>query len=251
MTHKLTPLIAGNWKMNGLVNELSQIETLCDALENQTTPECDVLICPPVTLLSQMSAMCSEVLTGAQDCHVGSSGAHTGDISAQMLSDAGASYIIVGHSERRADHHETDALVSAKAKSALNAGLVPIICVGETHAERLGALAIPVVEQQLNGSVPDLEGRQVIVIAYEPVWAIGTGLVPDENNIKTMHAAIRDWLINRFGDNGIAVRILYGGSLKPSNAKEILAIPHVNGGLIGGASLKADDLLGIINTIGA
>ena len=251
MSDKIVPLIAGNWKMNGLVENLSEITTLCDALGKGDKPECDVLICPPLTLLSQMNGMCENVIAGAQDCHTAVSGAHTGDVSAQMLADAGARYVIVGHSERRADHHETDGLVSAKARCVLDAGMTPIICVGETHAERLGALAITVVEKQLNGSVPELGENEQVVIAYEPVWAIGTGLVPEIDDIATMHGAIRDWLVNRLDGVGAGTRILYGGSLKPSNAREILAVNNVNGGLIGGASLKATDLLGIINAIDA
>jgi len=254
MNSEIKPLIAGNWKMNGLTEDLSQIRTLALSLRNDPAHRCEVLICPPVTLLAQTTKICASgaVVSGAQNCHIAQKGAHTGDIGATMLADAGAQYIIVGHSERRADHGETDGLVIAKARAALQAQVTPIICVGETHAERLGALAMTVVEKQLNGSVPDTENfaKRVIaknlVIAYEPVWAIGTGLVPEPDDIKIMHSAIRDWLVERFGDDGADVRILYGGSMKPSNAAEILAIPNVNGGLIGGASLLAEDFLAII-----
>ncbi len=256
MNSEIKPLIAGNWKMNGLTQDLSQIRSLALSLRNDPAHRCEVLICPPVTLLAQTTKIClsGAVVSGAQNCHIAKQGAHTGDIGASMLADAGAQYIIVGHSERRADHGETDGLVNAKARAALDAQTTPIICVGETHSERLGALAMTVVEKQLNGSVPSLEifDKRVIaknlVIAYEPVWAIGTGLVPELNDIKTMHAAIRDWLVERFGQDGASVRILYGGSMKPSNAADILATPNVNGGLIGGASLKAEDFLAIIRS---
>ncbi len=254
MNDEIRPLIAGNWKMNGLSADLSQIRSLALALRNDPAHRCDVLICPPATLLAQTTRIClsGAIISGGQDCHTGQHGAHTGDISAAMLVDAGASYVIVGHSERRSDHGETDGLVNAKARAAMEAGAAPIICVGETHAERLGALAMTVVEKQLNGSVPGPEAfeRRVVaknlVIAYEPVWAIGTGLVPGLEDIAVMHSAIRDWLFERFGDEGAAVRILYGGSMKPANAKKILSVPHVNGGLVGGASLKAEDFLAII-----
>lgn len=241
-------LIAGNWKMNGFAQNLDQVEAVVNGLAQKPAANRDVLLCPPITLLAQASSLSqnSVLQIGAQNCHIAQSGAHTGDIGSDMLKDAGATYIIVGHSERRADHHETDGVVNAKAQSTLSSGITPIICVGETKTERQSGVALTVVEHQLDGSVPTLEEGQEIVIAYEPVWAIGTGLVPSVDDIKNMHAAIREWLIKKFGESGNSVRILYGGSLKPSNAKEILAIPHVNGGLIGGASLKAEDFLGII-----
>ncbi len=259
MDSEIKPLIAGNWKMNGLSEDLTQIRTLALALRNDPAHKCEVLVCPPVTLLAQTTKIClsGAIVSGAQNCHIAQKGAHTGDIGAMMLADAGAQYIIVGHSERRADHGETDGVVNAKARAALDAGTTPIICVGETHAERLGALAMTVVEKQLNGSVPDPEafGKRVIarnlVIAYEPVWAIGTGLIPELDDIKTMHAAIRDWLRERFGEEGAGVRILYGGSMKPSNAADILSVPNVNGGLVGGASLKAESFLSIIRSVRA
>jgi len=254
-THNaVKPLIAGNWKMNGLSKDLSQIRALALSLRNQPAHKCEVLICPPVTLLAVTTKIClsGAVFSGAQDCHIAQNGAHTGDIGAKMLADAGAQYIIVGHSERRSNHHETDGLVNAKARAVLEAGITPIICVGETQAERLSALALTVVEKQLNGSVPELEAFQNrvisknLVIAYEPVWAIGTGLVPEQKDITTVHSAIRDWLVGRFGEDGNSVRVLYGGSMKPENAATILDDPNVNGGLIGGASLKAEDFLAII-----
>lgn len=249
MSNKVKPLIAGNWKMNGFSADLRQIEAVVSALGARNGVACEVLICPPATLLAGAGKLCarSKVMTGGQDCHVTQNGAHTGDISAPMLADAGAQYVIVGHSERRGEHSETDALVRLKAASALKAGLIPIICVGETLAERLGARAISVVEQQLDGSVPDLENDQRIVIAYEPVWAIGTGEIPTEDDILRMHTSIREWLQNRFDERGANINILYGGSMKPANAREILALDNVNGGLIGGASLRSEDFLAIID----
>jgi len=252
MSNKIKPLIAGNWKMNGFSADLDQIEAVVAAMaerHSQGGVNCDVLICPPATLLAGASALCakSAVMSGGQNCHVMQKGAHTGDISAAMLADAGAQYVIVGHSERRKDHSETDGLVRSKSQSALAAGLTPIICVGETRSERLGALAITVVEQQLDGSVPELDPDQQIVVAYEPVWAIGTGEIPTSDDILLMHAAIREWLKNRFGERGLDIKILYGGSMKANNARQILALDNVNGGLIGGASLRATDFLGIID----
>ncbi len=249
MSNKVKPLIAGNWKMNGLSADLHQIEAVVRALGTRSAVACEVLICPPATLLAGAGKLCarSKVMTGGQDCHVMEKGSHTGDISALMLVDAGAKYVIIGHSERRSEHSETDALVRLKAASALKAGLIPIICVGETLAERLGALAISVVEQQLDGSVPDLEDDQRIVVAYEPVWAIGTGEIPAIEDILHMHASIRELLQNRFGERGTGINILYGGSMKPANAREILALDNVNGGLIGGASLRSEDFLAVID----
>ena len=196
------------------------------------------MICPPATLLSAISEQLlgSGVAAGGQDCHAAQTGAHTGDVSAQMVRDAGGTYVSVGHSERRADHGESDAAVKAKAVAALEAGLTPIICVGETKEERQAGRAEEIVGGQLGGSLPD--GDQTIVVAYEPVWAIGTGLTPSNDDIAAMHAFIR-------GKVGADTRILYGGSVKPGNAQEILAIDHVNGALVGGASLKADDFFAI------
>jgi len=249
MSNKVKPLIAGNWKMNGFSADLGQIEEVVRALGARHDPACDVLICPPATLVAKASELCaqSRVMCGGQDCHVMEKGAHTGDISAAMLADAGAKYVILGHSERRSEHSETDGLVRSKAATALRGGLIPIICVGETLSERLGALAITVVEQQLDGSVPDLEPGRQIVIAYEPVWAIGTGKVPTSADISQMHTSIREWLQTRFGARGGEINILYGGSMKPDNAAQILALDNVNGGLIGGASLVAKDFLAIID----
>jgi triosephosphate isomerase len=250
MARAVKPLIAGNWKMNGLTAALGEVERLGALLKDAPAREdSDVAICPPATLLRAMSAKASVlgIATGGQDCHAEASGAHTGDVSAEMLKDAGAAYVIVGHSERRADHGETDAMVRAKAGAAIRAGLTPIICVGETRTEREAGAAEAVVERQLAGSVPD--GDAEIVIAYEPVWAIGTGLTPTSEDIAAMHATIRLLLVARLGGRGEGTRILYGGSLKPGNAGEILAIENVDGGLIGGASLLANDLYAIISAL--
>ncbi len=250
MDSAIRPLIAGNWKMNGVTQNLSQLEALTSGLVARAAT-CDVLICPPATLVRVAATTCADgpVLIGGQDCHFEKGGAHTGDISADMLVDAGAKFVIVGHSERRADHHESSALVRTKAQAAQEAGLVPIICVGETQDEKLAGRALEIVTGQLTGSVPDIVEGGDIVIAYEPVWAIGTGMVPTSDDIANMHGAIRDWLAGRFGADGATIRILYGGSLKPSNADQILPLANVNGGLIGGASLKAEDLLGIIDAL--
>ena len=231
-------LIAGNWKMNGLKASLGEVERLGAKLAGQK-PACEILICPPATLVAAMAEPAQRigVAVGGQDCHAKESGAHTGDVSAEMLADAGAAYVIVGHSERRADHGESDAVVKAKAGAVRRAGLTPIVCVGETEGQRRAGDQEKVVGAQLDGSLPD--GAGALVVAYEPVWAIGTGLTPTIEDIAAMHAFIRD----RVGPD---VRILYGGSVKPSNAAEILGVEHVNGALVGGASLKADDFYGIV-----
>lgn len=232
-------LIAGNWKMNGLSHSLSEVKSLKEKLTG--SENCDVLICPPATLLASLAdaAKDSVVLLGGQDCHWETKGAHTGDVSAQMLKDAGASFVIVGHSERRADHDETSQMVARKAQAAQEHHLTPIICVGETLAEREAGKALDIVLMQISGSVPENFQAQDYVLAYEPVWAIGTGKVASPEDIKTMHRAIREKV-------GPDVRILYGGSMKPQNAAEILSVENVDGGLIGGASLLADDFYGII-----
>ncbi|MEM9898481.1 MAG: triose-phosphate isomerase [Pseudomonadota bacterium] len=232
-------LIAGNWKMNGLSAASSEIEQLIRHFDGATPERIDVLICPPATLLSSFASQYSdEGLTfGGQDCHVKEAGAHTGDISADMLADAGASFVIVGHSERRADHNETDALVKQKATAALSAGLTPIVCVGETEAERDDGRAEEVVAKQLDGSLPDGSG---LVVAYEPVWAIGTGRTPTVEDVDAMHGRIRSIV-------GEKIRILYGGSVKPGNAVDLLSRRDVDGALVGGASLKATDFAAIID----
>jgi triosephosphate isomerase len=245
----LTPLIAGNWKMNGLRAAILAVEKLASRLTSGEPPRCTIAICPPATILNAMNRVAAPagIVLGGQDCHPAASGAHTGDISAPMLADAGAQLVIVGHSERRADHGETDDLVRQKAISALAAGLTPIICIGETRAHREAGEADAICSRQLLGSVPDQAAEEDVVIAYEPVWAIGTGLTPTSDDIAAMHNSLRRQLISRFGRRGEAIRILYGGSLKPANAREILAIPDVNGGLVGGASLLADDFAAIIS----
>jgi len=251
VAHGKSPLIAGNWKMNGLSAALNEVDTLAGLLANGASTERVVAICPPATLLHALSdrAAAAGILTGGQDCHPKPQGAHTGDISAVMLADAGATFVIVGHSERRTDHKEDDALVRAKALAALGAGLTPIICVGETRAEREAGRAIDVVSAQLSGSVPDEAADAEVVIAYEPVWAIGTGLVPTLEDVRAMHASIRAQLVARFPSTGSAIRILYGGSMKPANAAELLAVDNVDGGLVGGASLLANDFYGIISAL--
>ncbi len=232
-------LIAGNWKMNGLMDSLAFFESLSHQV---SSAESDLLICPPATLVAvaARTANGSGVSIGGQDCHAAESGAHTGDISAVMLRDAGASHVIVGHSERRSDHGESDAVVKAKAEAVLSAGLIPILCVGETQAERESGRAIEVVTGQIAASMPG-SGQDRVVIAYEPVWAIGTGLTASTADIAEMHAAIRSVL--PYPDT---TRILYGGSVKPANAAEILGLADVDGALVGGASLKAEDFAGII-----
>ncbi|OEO29490.1 triose-phosphate isomerase [Devosia insulae DS-56] len=237
--------------MNGTTASLGEVQKLAALLANGGGPRGTVVLCPPATLLERLNDLASPagIVTGGQDCHSAASGAHTGDISAQMLADAGAQYVIVGHSERRTNHGETDALVQQKALAAHASGLVPIICVGETEAERDAGGAVAVVIGQLEGSVPDDWSGHDIVIAYEPVWAIGTGRTPTSADIAEMHNAIREQLKSRFGERGAAVRILYGGSMKPSNASEILRIANVNGGLVGGASLLANDFHAIISAL--
>lgn len=239
-------LAAGNWKMNGLSASMAELDAL---IAGTGMPQCDVLICPPATLLAAFAARASgtPVAIGAQDCHMAVSGAHTGDISARMIADTGADYAIVGHSERRADHGEDDGTVRAKAEAAHEAGLIAIVCVGETEAERDAGQALDVVGAQLAGSVPDQATATNTVVAYEPVWAIGTGRTPSLNDITQMHDDLRARLVARFGDEiGTGIRLLYGGSVKPGNAAEIFAIANVDGGLVGGASLKAADFLGIV-----
>jgi triosephosphate isomerase len=247
----ITPLIAGNWKMNGTAAALAEVDRLADLMKSAGSLRSTVAICPPATLLDRLTerAAPAGILTGGQDCHPKPSGANTGDISATMLADAGAKYVIVGHSERRTDHGETDELVRAKALAALGAGLTPIICVGETLAERDAGRAAQVVSGQIAASVPDEAKEQTVVIAYEPVWAIGTGRTPTLADIQAMHHGIRAQLVERFGAAGEAVPLLYGGSMKPANAREILAVPNVNGGLVGGASLLANDFFAIISAV--
>ncbi len=242
-------LIAGNWKMNGL-SEDGQALAKGVALEAKKAArkDCEFLICPPFTLLglAKKAIKGSRVMLGAQDCHFAEKGAHTGDISPVMLKDAGCQYVIVGHSERRTDHYESDELVQKKAAAAIAAGLKVIICIGETEAERDAGKTIDICTAQINGSVPECSTAQNTVIAYEPVWAIGTGRTPTTAEVEDVHAAIRKVIGKKLGRaNANKMRILYGGSMKPSNAKELLALPDVDGGLIGGASLKVADFMAI------
>ena len=246
------PLIAGNWKMHGLKSSLRQARTVAASLA-KTSVACDVMICPPATLLRPMKEAVkgSKLKLGGQDCHASSQGAHTGDVSAEMLKDAGANAVIVGHSERRADHGETNMQVRAKAAAAHRAGLIAIICVGETLAERKAGMARKVVGHQLKGSLPVTANEKNTVIAYEPVWAIGTGMTPTVADVAEVHAHIRKRLGALVTDGeGDRVRVLYGGSVKPANASEILATDNVNGALVGGASLDAKDFLAIVRSTG-
>lgn len=251
MTTTITPLIAGNWKMNGLRASLDELTALAGMLTTGEAPRAVVVICPPATILAAVARQgaTSGILAGGQDCHAAGSGPHTGDIAAGMLADAGAQYVIIGHSERRAAYGETDDQVRAKAEAAIGAGLKPIICVGESEAEREAGNAEAVVVGQLAGSIPDAAEQHEVIVAYEPIWAIGTGRTPSNDDIAHMHATIRRHLTDRFGERGATVRILYGGSLKPQNAREILQVENVNGGLVGGASLLAKDFYTIISAV--
>ena len=238
-------LVAGNWKMNGLGADLAELEALARGLESPCP--CDVLVCPPASLISRAAATVKGAFPiGAQDCHEKASGAYTGDISAEMLKDAGASAVIVGHSERRQYHHESDHQVAAKAKAAWRAGLSAIVCIGETESQRDAGEAPQVCHDQITGSVPSHATPENTAIAYEPIWAIGTGRTPSDDEIAAIHAHIRKCLMGHLGEAGKGMRILYGGSVKPANARRILALDHVNGALVGGASLKAHEFLGII-----
>jgi triosephosphate isomerase len=244
MTQGVRPLVAGNWKMNGLAAAMAEFGKI--AAGAGEVKAADLMICPPATLIAGFAAAKGATLkVGGQDCHAKASGAHTGDISAEMLADAGASAVIVGHSERRTDHHESNADVRAKAQAAWRAGLIAILCVGEQLSERETGKTLDIIGGQLDGSLPDGGTPSNLVIAYEPVWAIGTGLTPTPADVAQVHGFIRQRLVARYPGQGAAIRILYGGSVKPSNAQELLTIPDVNGALVGGASLKADDFLGI------
>src|SRR5256885_5419468 len=246
MSDAIRPLIAGNWKMNGLKASTAEFEAML-AGAGAVVGKADLLVCPPATLLAEFAdkARGKGVAVGAQDCHPNASGAHTGDLSAEMLADAGAGAIIVGHSERRADHGEGDALVRQKAEAAWRAGVTAIVCIGETRAQRDAGQTLDVCGGQLKGSLPDGATSANLVVAYEPVWAIGTGLTPTAADVEQVHRFIRGVLSDRFKADGSKIRILYGGSVKPSNAKELMAVANVNGALVGGASLKAADFLGI------
>lgn len=247
MTPGIRPLVAGNWKMHGTSASLNELHAIGHGFMSGLDTETEALVCVPATLLSRASEILNRtpVKSGGQDCHALESGAHTGDISAEMLRDAGASHVIVGHSERRIDHGEDDAAVHAKAEAAWRAGLVAIVCIGETRAERESGATLDVLSRQVAGSVATVATARNTVIAYEPVWAIGTGLTPTVEDVAEAHAHIRDRLHEKLGAEAGRMRILYGGSVKPSNARELLSIVNVDGALVGGASLKAADFLGI------
>lgn len=241
------PLVAGNWKMNGTTAMLKEPRLLAGMLKDVKL-KCEVMVCPPATLIRRVKSVMkgSKIKVGGQDCHAAAAGAHTGDISADMLKDAGCTAVIVGHSERRSNHAETDAMVAAKAKAAHRAGLTAIICIGETLEERKAGKTLEVVSRQLKGSLPEGSAAANTVIAYEPIWAIGTGLTPTVAEVAEVHSHIRGDLGKLIGADGAGMRILYGGSVKPSNAAELMNVAHVNGALVGGASLKAADFIGII-----
>jgi triosephosphate isomerase len=244
-------LAAGNWKMNGTGGSLAELRALADAIAPD--PDTDVLICPPATLLTRAYEIAegTDVLIGAQDCHASEKGAFTGDISAPMIADTGAGHVIVGHSERRSAHRETDMEVCEKAEAALAAGLSPIICIGESEEQRVAGKTLDVLGAQLDGSCPDTATGATTIIAYEPIWAIGTGRVPTIKQIAEVHDFLRERLTGRFGDDGAAFRLLYGGSVKPENAAEIFTCANVDGALVGGASLKAADFAPIVEALQA
>ena len=246
---RLQYLVAGNWKMNGLAAQLGEAQRVRDRLGAKDFARgVDVMICPPATLIAELArqAAGTRLLVGAQDCHAAPKGAHTGDLSAEMIKDAGGAAVIVGHSERRADHGERNADVKAKAAAAHRAGLTAIVCIGETAGERRAGLTLGVVERQLTGSLPEGARADNTVVAYEPVWAIGSGLTAKPADVAEVHAFLRGALAQRLPGEGKRVRILYGGSVKPDNARELMSIEHVNGALVGGASLIAADFLAIV-----
>jgi len=249
----MRPLVAGNWKMNGLGTALGELERLKERLAQDPVPAADIMVCPSATLLARASDVVagSDIVLGAQDCHPQSAGPHTGDISAEMLADAGARAVIVGHSERRSDHGETNALVKAKAEAAHRAGLAAIVCLGETEQQRRDGETLAIVGNQLEGSLPKGSRAANTVIAYEPVWAIGTGLTPTQADIAAVHQFIRAELGRLLAPTESRnLRILYGGSVKPGNASELLAVADVDGALVGGASLKASDFYEILSIYG-
>ena len=253
MTTPIRPLVAGNWKMHGTLAGARALASAVRAAAEASPPAADLVLCPAALHVAAVADILSggPVGLGGQDCHAAALGAHTGDVSAPMLRDAGCGFVILGHSERRADHGETDAAVRAKATAALAAGLTPILCVGETLAEREAGRAVQVVVAQLAGSLPDGFCAAGGIIAYEPVWAIGTGRTPTPDDIRALHAAIRGALLAHHGAAGRGTRLLYGGSVKPGNAADILALPEVNGALVGGASLKAEEFLAIAAAVPA
>jgi triosephosphate isomerase (TIM) len=247
----MPPLIAGNWKMHGLQADLREIEAIA-TLGARAQPHADIIICPPATLLAAAARTADgRIAVGGQNCHTEVSGAHTGDISAEMLKDAGASAVIVGHSERRQRHGETDAIVASKALAARRAGLLAIVCVGETRQQRLSGAALSICGEQIAASVPAGMPASALAIGYEPLWAIGSGQMPTSQEIVQMHAHVRRCLVDHLGADGERVRILYGGSVKPSNARAILSLPEVGGALVGGASLKSAEFAAIFASASA
>ncbi|MGQ3356736.1 MAG: triose-phosphate isomerase [Phreatobacter sp.] len=241
------PLVAGNWKMNGSRAALKEIAAMAEGYDAGLKAKVDLMICPPAPLayLAAVAAIGTRIAIGGQDCHTEATGAFTGEVSAEMLADSGASAVIVGHSERRQYFKETDALVCAKAAAANRAGLTAIVCVGETREEREAGKALAVVGRQVARSVPENASPETVIVAYEPVWAIGTGLTPTAADVAEVHALIRRKLVSRHGKQAAGIRILYGGSVKPANAKELMSVANVDGALVGGASLKAADFLAI------
>ncbi|WP_309085365.1 triose-phosphate isomerase [Chelativorans sp.] len=251
MTPAIRPLIAGNWKMHGTSASLGELKAIGAGFAEAAGADAEGLICVPATLLSRAAEILAgtPVAVGGQDCHAEASGAHTGDISAEMLADCGATYVLVGHSERRTDHGESDGAVAAKAKAAWRAGLVAIICIGETKAQRESGETLTVLSRQIAGSVPEGATADNTVVAYEPVWAIGTGLTPTAADVAAAHAHLRGELQGKLGREAAGIRLLYGGSVKPANARELLSLLNVDGALIGGASLKAADYLAIAGAV--
>ncbi|MEO0546706.1 MAG: triose-phosphate isomerase [Pseudomonadota bacterium] len=247
MTPDIKPLVAGNWKMNGTRDQLDQLALLARGVDADLADKVDVVVCPPATLLYVATTISEDtpLMVGGQTCHARASGAHTGDVSAEMIADCYADYCIVGHSERRTDHAESDATVAGQAIACHRAGLTAIICVGETEAEYDAGEAEAVIYRQLQASIPHGANDLNTIVAYEPVWAIGTGKTPSPDDVRAIHAMIRDRLVEALQGPGERMRILYGGSVKPSNAAELLSVANVDGALVGGASLKAEDFLAI------
>ena len=253
MTSAPRPLVAGNWKMNGTLAGAAELASgLAKLADAQSSSPCDILVCTPAHVLVPVFDLIrgTSIALGAQDCHVEASGAHTGDLSAEMLQDVGCSYVIVGHSERRTNHGETDSQVCEKAVAARRAGLIPVVCVGETEAQRDAGEALAIVGRQLADSLPDGTTASNTVVAYEPVWAIGTGRTPTSEEIADVHDAMRSQIGERFGADSEQLRLLYGGSVNPGNAQEIMSITNVDGGLVGGASLKAETFWPIVEAFG-
>lgn len=247
MTPDVRPLVAGNWKMHGLRDSLSEIKAMALGVDGPLVDRIDALLCPPATLLYVATAICTDspLMVGGQDCHQEAAGPHTGDISAQMIADCFGTHVILGHSERRTDHGETDAVVRAKVEAAHSAGLVAIVCVGETEQQRDAYETLDILMRQLLGSLPAGANSENTIIAYEPLWAIGSGQTPTPGDVEVVHGFIRDELTRQFGGEGKLMRILYGGSVKPANAAQLMGVQNVDGALVGGASLKAEDFLAI------